>query len=330
MKTFLLLPVALLLTHASHLLAGSVINENLPASTVIVNINAQQDGTAGYGGGKTGQAFFYQPFGSGPNGLLSVPVKAGTYAFSIVDPADAAKRFPSLTAAQLSTIFTAWTYNNPWITQYMVFDISAATDASKPQLFDGADNPSSYGNAQAAYNATVAADGANLIQVDSVHGREGTNYTTTYTVTADTALVFAIPDYGLSDNAGGVSVIVQKLPAFFAGETTLSNGVYYLQFDNGNPFGYYALLGDPDYVYHFDLGYEYVFDANDGYDGVYLYDFASSTFFYTSPSFPFPYLYDFSLNAVLYYYPDPNNPGRYNTSGVRYFYDFATGKIITK
>ena len=61
-----------------------------------------------------------------------------------------------------------------------------------------------------------------------------------------------------------------------------------------------------------------------------FYDFASSDFFYTSPRFPFPYLYDFGLNTVLYYYPDPNNAGHYNTDGVRYFYDFATGKIITK
>ena len=330
MKTFFLLPVVLLLSHAGHLLAGSVLSTNLPAGTVIVNINAQEDGTATYGGGNTGQAFFYQPFGSGPNGLLSIPVSAGTYTFRIVDPADAAKEFPSLTAAQLSSIFTAWTYNSPWITQYMVFDISAATDTSEAQLFDGADNPSSYGDAQDAYDATVAAGGANLIQIDPVHGREGTNFTTTYTVTAATTLVFVIPDYGLYDNAGGVSVIVQKRPDFFAGETALSNGVYYLQFENGSPFGYYSFLSDPDYIYHFDLGFEYVFDANDGRSGVYLYDFASDTFFYTSPTFPFPYLYDFTLNTVLYYYPDPNNAGHYDTNGVRYFYDFASGKIITK
>ena len=63
---------------------------------------------------------------------------------------------------------------------------------------------------------------------------------------------------------------------------------------------------------------------------MYLYDFTSNDFFYTSPAFPFPYLYDFGLNTVLYYYPDPSNAGHYNTDGVRYFYDFANGKIITK
>ena len=110
----------------------------------------------------------------------------------------------------------------------------------------------------------------------------------------------------------------------------LSDGVYYLAFANGNPFGYYSFLSDPRYLYHFDLGYEYVFDAADGHAGVYLYDFASNDFFYTSPVYPFPYLYDFGLNSVVYYFPDPNKPGRYNTNGMRYFYNFATGKIITK
>jgi hypothetical protein len=117
-------------------------------------------------------------------------------------------------------------------------------------------------------------------------------------------------------------------PPFFTGETALANGVYYLQFPNGAPFGYYSYLNDPRFIYHFDMGYEYWFDANDGRSGIFFYDFASNHFFYTSPSFPFPYLYDFSLNTVLYYYPDPNRPGHYTTNP-RYFYNFATGQIIT-
>ena len=111
----------------------------------------------------------------------------------------------------------------------------------------------------------------------------------------------------------------------------LNDGVYYLAFARtGNPFGYYSYLSDANYIYHFDLGYEYVFDAKDNANGVYLYDFAGSTFFYTGPTFPFPYLYDFKLRTFLYYYPDPNNAGHYNTDGVRYFYNFSTGQIITK
>ena len=118
-------------------------------------------------------------------------------------------------------------------------------------------------------------------------------------------------------------------PAFFSGEVSLSVGVDYLELPNGNPFGYYSYLSDEDYLFHFDLGYEYVFDAGDENNGVYLYDFASSTFFYTSPVFPFPYLYDFTLGTVLYYYADTANPGHYTTNP-RYFYDFATGGIIMK
>ena len=119
-------------------------------------------------------------------------------------------------------------------------------------------------------------------------------------------------------------------PSFFTGEDALSKGVYYLAFPNGRYFGYYAYLADPAYIYHFDMGYEYVLDAQDGNNGVYLYDFTSHDFFYTSPAFPFPYLFDFGLNTVLYYYPNSNNAGHYNTDGVRYFYDFATKKVIAK
>ena len=116
--------------------------------------------------------------------------------------------------------------------------------------------------------------------------------------------------------------------AFFSGEAALSNGVYYLALPNGTPFGYYSYLADQNYIYHFDLGYEFVVDANDGNGGVYLYDFASSHWWYTSRQYPFPYIYDFGLSAFLYYYPDTNNAGHYTTSP-RYFYDFSSHQIIT-
>jgi hypothetical protein len=118
-------------------------------------------------------------------------------------------------------------------------------------------------------------------------------------------------------------------PPFFTGEVSLGNGVYYLQFPNGTPFGYYSYLTDPHWIYHFDMGYEYWFDANDGHNGIYFYDLAANTFFYTSPSFPFPYLYDFGLNTVLYYYPDTQRPGHYTTNP-RYFYNFTTHQIIIR
>ena len=145
----------------------------------------------------------------------------------------------------------------------------------------------------------------------------------------------AFSDSGVENNLTSVDVRVMDVigwdlthPPFFMGERPLSNGVYYLQFPNGTPFGYYSYLTDPHWIYHLDMGYEYWFDANNADRGIFFYDFMSNHFFYTSPSFRFPYLYDFSLNTVLYYYPDPNRPGHYSTNP-RYFYNFATGQIIS-
>ena len=131
---------------------------------------------------------------------------------------------------------------------------------------------------------------------------------------------------------GGMGTIfkLSVLPAFFTGEAALGDGAYFLSLPGGYYFGFYSFLNEPGYLYHFDLGYEYFIDAADGKKGIYLYDFASSDFFYTSPGFPFPYLYDFNLKSLVYYYPDPNNAGHYNTDGVRYFYVFNTGQIISK
>ena len=171
------------------------------------------------------------------------------------------------------------------------------------------------GSADATFNAGNGANGAVYSVALSGDGSA--------LVGGDFTQVAATPDSRLA-------LIGSGEVGFLSAQTPLSNGVYFLQLPDGNPFGYYSFLPVPGYLYHFDLGYEYFIDAGDGKSGVYLYDFASSDFFYTSPGFPFPYLYDFGLNAVLYYYPDPNNPGRYNTNGIRYFYNFNTGTIITK
>ncbi len=127
---------------------------------------------------------------------------------------------------------------------------------------------------------------------------------------------------------GPLRIVSTQVAPFFGGAAALENGYYYLKFADGVPFGYYNLDFKP-YVYHLDLGFEYPFDALDGKTGIYLYDFTSNTFWYTSSSL-FPYLYDFTLNTFLYYYPDPTRADHYNTDGVRYFYNFATGKIISK
>ena len=115
--------------------------------------------------------------------------------------------------------------------------------------------------------------------------------------------------------------------AFFSGAAALSNGVYYLALPGGNVFGYYSYLSDPNFIYHFDMGYEYVVDAADGQGGVYLYDFASSHWMYTSRTYEFPYVYDFYLSSVLYYYPNAQDATHY-TASPRYFYDFAVSQVI--
>ena len=139
---------------------------------------------------------------------------------------------------------------------------------------------------------------------------------------------YGAPEEGILKDLG--YTLASDHATFFTNEVALQNKVYFLTLPNGNNFGYYSYLADPRYVYHFDMGYEYWFEANDGKSGVYLYDFKSGHFFYTSPSFSFPYVYDFTLGTVLYYYPDPANPQRYNTNGVRYFYNFKTGAIFTQ
>ncbi len=170
--------------------------------------------------------------------------------------------------------------------------------------------------------ATVAnLDGSNSgdsIPANVIRGRDGQLY--------------GLAQAGGANNRGAIFEVDLE-PAFFNGRVELGGNIDYLAFPNGNVFGYYGFLPDQHYIYHQDMGYEYLFDANDGQGGVYLYDFTSGSFFYTSPSFGFPYLYDFSLQAFLYYYPDPdttNRPGRYNTNGTRYFYNFTTGQIISK
>src|SRR6185437_261897 len=71
--------------------AGTIITNNLPANTAIININAVQDGAGSYNGD---QSLWYQPFYSGgATQLLSYAVPAGTYTFRIINAADAAQLF---------------------------------------------------------------------------------------------------------------------------------------------------------------------------------------------------------------------------------------------
>ncbi len=132
--------------------------------------------------------------------------------------------------------------------------------------------------------------------------------------TADFAAIPAAPS----------SLGASSHPSFFTGEVSLGSGVYYLQFADGNLFGYYDYVASSIF-YHYDMGFEF-FVPGSGAD-TYLYDFTSSHWWYTSSTL-FPYLYDFTLNAWIYYFPDTKNPGHYTTNP-RYFSNLTTGKVFT-
>lgn len=193
-------------------LAGTIISNNLPSNTWIVNIDGRNDGAAGYDGD---QSSWFRPFASDGN-LLALTLPAGTYRFSVIDSADAQAQFPSLTSGQLATIGGAWTYNSPFTTSYFVFDSSAANDPNQPQLFAGANQGAVNGNyyfytAEDAYQATKAAGQLDQLFTGPggrIHGVEAHSYTLTSTQT----LLFVVPDSGLSDNGGTVSVAVQAVP----------------------------------------------------------------------------------------------------------------------
>ena len=192
-------------------LAGTVITANLPPNTAIVNINATQDGATTF---NSDQSLWYQPFSTGGAAqLLEYTVQPGTYTFRVINPTDAALLFPALTVGQTNQIFTAWTYNAPWVTDYLVYDSAAATNFAIPQLFDGAFSNITngqwqlFGNAAAAYNAATSEGLYDLIRTGPA-GRDGTNYSTVYSVATNETLIFVVPDYALGDNSGGVSVLI--------------------------------------------------------------------------------------------------------------------------
>jgi hypothetical protein len=115
----------------------------------------------------------------------------------------------------------------------------------------------------------------------------------------------------------------EPLP-FFTGEVSLGNGVYDLQFPDGNLFGAYNFQSDT-ILFHYDMGFEAFIPVSPS--SVYFYDYKSSHWWYTSSTL-FPFLYDFTLNAWIYYFPDPKNPGHYTTNP-RSFLNLTTGQIFT-
>jgi hypothetical protein len=205
-------------------------------------------------------------------------------------------------------IFTSWTENGSVVSMSATYMFTATSDRTLVANFVPHVSPTPTSTPTPTLTPTPTATA-----------------TATSTATATPTATFT-PTSTPTATATPTPTPTPTHPPFFNGEIALGGGWYYLQFANGTPFGYYSYLPDPNYIYHIDLGFEYLFDANDANHAIYFYDFASSSFFYTSPS-AFPYLYDFSLNAWLYYLSDANNPGRY-THNPRWFYNFATSQWI--
>ena len=305
-----------------------------PVAALIQGSDGQLYGTTSAGGDNNeGTVFSYVP-----GGALTI-----LHSFANTDGASPeAALVEGASGVFYGTTSTSSTYNGT------VFEITAAGALTTLHTFTGTVDGSSpaapllrgsdgnfYGttrNGGTSYAGSIfqlTPDGT-LNPLASLNSTDGSSPLGGLVQTGDGSFYGTAFQGGVSGDGTIYQLTVSAHSPFFDGETGLSNGVYYLQFPSGNYFGYYSFLTDADYLYHFDLGYEYLIDANDGKSGLYLYDFTSSDFFYTSPGFPFPYLYDFGLNSVVYYYPDPNNPGHYNTDGVRYFYVFNSGMIISK
>jgi hypothetical protein len=71
----------------------------------------------------------------------------------------------------------------------------------------------------------------------------------------------------------------------------------YERLPDNNLFGFFNYASSA-IVYHYDMGYEAVVQANDAANGVCLYDFASGHWLYTN-SVSFPSLYDFTLKTWI-------------------------------
>jgi hypothetical protein len=188
----------------------------------------------------------------------------------------------------------------------------------------------SYTCVVAGLNAAVISNGSiALITVTTASNVTSTGMGVTNTLGASAAgIAVGMSGIGGTVSANGSTAVglAAGHPPFFTGEVFVGNGAYYLQFPNGNLFGYYNYQDFP-VLFHYDLGLESFLEANDGKGGAYLHDFASGHWFYTSPSL-FPYLYDFTLTSWLYYFPDSRNPGHYTTNP-RYFGSLATGMVFT-
>jgi hypothetical protein len=168
-------------------------------------------------------------------------------------------------------------------------------------------------NGNVIFNSSITADGQTV------------PFNTTVTLQVGNTIVFSVGPGGGCQNTGLSATITGPAPvAFFTGEVSLGSGVYYLQFPDGIPFGYFNFPSS-SILYHYDMGFE-AFVPGSAAD-LYFYDFTTDHWWYTSSTL-FPYLYDFTLKAWIYYFPNMTNTGHYTTNP-RYFGNLTTGVIFT-
>src|SRR5262249_46612166 len=155
------------------------------------------------------QTRWYQPFRQGGGNLLEHTVQPGTYNFRIVNPTDAALLYPSLTQTQLNQVYTGWTFNSPWVSSWLAFDVSAASNPNEPQRlyasigYDPNNGGAlAYPDAQTAYQAaktgnsgTVAPWYNQFFAGEAFHSP----LVTQYTFATPETLIFAVPDWYLPD-----------------------------------------------------------------------------------------------------------------------------------
>jgi hypothetical protein len=221
-------------------MAGTILTSGLPTGTAIINISGTADGAAAYGGATgslavigVNQDDWYRPFNAS-NQLLEFTFQPGTYDFRIINQTAAAQLFPSLTSTELNQISSgAWTYNRPWATDYLAFDISAATNQNEHQLFTGAVTPldptapgwigGGFTDSASAYSEAISKGVYNEIVTGS--GRYTGTVQTSYTFSVTQTLIFAVPDYFLPDNNGSVSVLVSRVAPVPLPPTFINTGL---------------------------------------------------------------------------------------------------------
>ncbi|HEX3601277.1 MAG TPA: hypothetical protein VHU84_14090 [Lacipirellulaceae bacterium] len=236
----LLFVIAVVMLTANRTLAGSVITSNLPPNVAaIVNVDAKQDGAASFDGGQDN--WFHPFFTGGATSLLQYTIAPGFYTFQLTNPTLSANQYPALTSSQLGQMFTAWTYNSPWVTDYFAFDSAGASNFSVPQIFAGAIRPAGLGggtsSATEAFNFAVTNHFDNII-VKQPGGRVTGVRASQYGFATSETLTFAIPDNILSDNNGGLSVVISRtgdgIPGDYNGNGAVDAADYVL-WRNGGP-----------------------------------------------------------------------------------------------